>query len=129
MILGLGTDITEIKRIRAVCERFGGRFLRKILTPAELAAMPATPTAYVAGRFAAKEAAAKALGTGFSGGVRFTHIEVTRGANGRPLLRLLGPARERAEALGACAAHISISHGRDAAVAVVVLEGEPCAAR
>ncbi|MBE6441456.1 MAG: holo-[acyl-carrier-protein] synthase [Desulfovibrio desulfuricans] len=122
MIIGLGTDITELARIRTACERFGGRFLHRILTGTELAALPAAPTAYIAGRFAAKEAAVKALGSGFSMGIAFTHIEVLRGSQGQPQLRLLGPARERADRLGVGTAHVSISHGRDAAVAVVVLE-------
>lgn len=122
MIVGLGTDITELARIKGCHERFGERFLQKILTPREQAAMPECPVAYLAGRFAAKEAAVKALGTGFADGLGFPHIEVLRGPLGQPLLRLHGPALERARALGVNAAHISISHDRHAAVAVVVLE-------
>lgn len=84
--------------------------------------MPECPAAYLAGRFAAKEATVKALGTGFSNGLGLQHIEVLRGPLGQPLLRLHGPALERARALGVTAAHISISHDRHAAIAVVVLE-------
>ena len=111
MIVGLGTDITELARIRAGCERFGERFQKKILTPQELAAMPECPVAYLAGRFAAKEAAVKALGTGFVNGLSLQHIEVLRGPLGQPMLHLHGPALARAQELGVSAAHISISHG------------------
>lgn len=125
MIVGLGTDITELARMRQAYSRFGRRFAEKILTPGELSLLPAHPTAFLAGRFAAKEAAAKALGTGFSQGLWFTHLEILPDGLGRPELRLLGPARARAQALNASAAHISLSHGRDAAVAVVILESQP----
>ena len=122
MIIGIGTDITELARIKASYDRFGERFLQKILTPDELKLVPESPIAYISGRFAAKEAAVKALGTGFSEGIGPLHIEVLRGPAGQPKLHLHGPALERAEALGMRAAHISISHDRNAAVAVVVLE-------
>lgn len=122
MIIGLGTDITEMDRIRTACERFGDIFLRKILTEAEIQLAPVHPTAYVAGRFAAKEAAVKALGTGFRKGITFQKIEILRDASGQPHLRFLGDALEYADALGVRRTHISISHGRDAAVAFVVLE-------
>ena len=122
MIVGIGTDITELARIKASYDRFGERFLQKILTPDELKLVPENPIAYISGRFAAKEAAVKALGTGFNEGIGPHHIEVLRGPAGQPLLHLHGPALARAEALGMRAAHISISHDRHAAVAVVVLE-------
>ena len=122
MIIGIGTDITELARIKASYNKFGERFLQKILTPHELQLMPGSPIAYISGRFAAKEAAVKALGTGFSEGIGPLHIEVLRGPAGQPKLHWHGPALARAEALGMRAAHISISHDRNAAVAVVVLE-------
>ena len=122
MIIGIGTDITELARIKASYDRFGERFLQKILTPDELKLVPESPIAYIAGRFAAKEATVKALGTGFSNGIGLLDVEVLRGPAGQPLLRLHGSARQRAEAMGMRAAHISISHDRNAAVAVVVLE-------
>ena len=96
--------------------------MQKILTPDELELVPESPIAYISGRFAAKEAAVKALGTGFNEGIGPHHIEVLRGPLGQPQLHLHGPALARAEALGMRAAHISISHDRNAAVAVVVLE-------
>ncbi len=122
MIIGLGTDITELARIRTAYERFREHFLCKILTDRERTLLPANSIAYIAGRFAAKEAAVKALGTGFSMGIAFTHIEVLRTPQGQPLLQLLGPARTRADVLGVRTSHVSISHGRDTAVAVVILE-------
>ena len=122
MIVGIGTDITELARIKASYDRFGERFLQKILTPDELKLVPENPIAYISGRFAAKEAAVKALGTGFNEGIGPLHIEVLRGPAGQPLLHLHGPALARAEALGMRAAHISISHDRNAAGAGVVLE-------
>ncbi len=122
MIIGIGTDITELARIKASYNKFGERFLQKILTPHELQLMPGSPIAYISGRFAAKEAAVKALGTGFNEGIGPLHIEVLRGPAGQPQLHFHGPALARAEVLGMRAAHISISHDRNAAVAVVVLE-------
>ena len=122
MIIGLGTDIAELARIKASYDRFGERLLQKILTDEEQKNLSKSPIAYIAGRFAAKEAAVKALGTGFNEGIGPHHIEVLRGPAGQPLLHLHGPALARAEALGMRAAHISISHDRNAAVAVVVLE-------
>ncbi|WP_374287681.1 holo-[acyl-carrier-protein] synthase [Desulfovibrio desulfuricans] len=122
MIIGLGTDITELARIKASYDRFGRRFLQKILTEEEQKNLPESPIAYIAGRFAAKEATVKALGTGFRDGLGPLHVEVLRGPAGQPLLQLHGPACRRAEELGMRNAHISISHDRNAAVAVVVLE-------
>ena len=123
MIVGLGIDMTELERIRAAHARFGRRFLEKFLAPGELAALPETPRlSLLAGRFAAKEAAAKALGTGFSGGVGPCEIEVVTGPSGAPALAFHGRALRRGEQLGMRAAHLSISHERSHAVAVVVLE-------
>lgn len=122
MIIGLGIDIAELDRIGASYRRFGDKFCRRILTPAEFLLLPANPVAYLASRFAAKEAAVKALGTGFSGGITFQDIEVLSEPTGKPLLHLHNQARQRAADLGVRQTHLSISHGRDNAVAVVVLE-------
>ena len=122
MIIGLGTDITELARIKSSYDRFGKRLLQKILTKEEQQYLPESPIAYIAGRFAAKEATVKALGTGFSNGIGLLDVEVLRGPAGQPLLRLHCSARQLAEAMGMRTAHISISHDRNAAVAVVVLE-------
>ena len=123
MIRGLGIDVVELDRIEAALARFRERFLARILTPAERAALPPIPLTRAAGLFAAKEAAAKALGTGFAQGVAFHTLEILSDAAGRPTLTLHGPALARAEALGATSWHVSISHSRDTAAAVVVLEG------
>ena len=126
MILGTGFDLTALPRIKALLEKHEERFLARILTADELTCLPDEPArrvAYAAGRWAAKEAAVKALGTGFSAGIGFHDIEVVTLAGGRPELRLHGKAREAAEMLGVRAAHISLSHERDMACAMVILEG------
>ncbi len=123
MIVGLGLDVVELPRIAAALSRFGDRFCARILTPAESAALPPAPISRLAGLFAAKEAAVKALGTGFSQGIGFHHLEILPDALGRPILRFFGPAQDRATALGAANVHLSITHSRDTAAAVVVLEG------
>ncbi|MBD5647265.1 MAG: holo-[acyl-carrier-protein] synthase [Desulfovibrio sp.] len=123
MIVGLGIDMTELERIRNVHARFGRRFLEKFLGPGELATLPQEPRiSFLAGRFAAKEAAAKALGTGFSGGIGPCQMEVAPSPEGAPGLVFHGAAAERAASLGARSVHLSISHERSHAVAVVVLE-------
>jgi len=122
MIVGLGLDVTELDRMETVLARYGERFLARILTPAERAALPPCRLPRVAGLFAAKEAAVKALGTGFSQGIGFAHLEILSDPLGRPVLNLYGPARDRAEALEATGWHVSITHGRNTAAAVVVIE-------
>ena len=126
MILGIGLDVAEIPRIRDSLTRFGERFTARVLTAAEAAGMPkADPAPYVAARFAAKEAAAKALGTGFAQGVAQTSIEVVSLPSGAPSLRLHGKALEIADAMGVQKIHVSLTHGRDIAAATVILEGAP----
>ncbi|WP_319759922.1 holo-[acyl-carrier-protein] synthase [Maridesulfovibrio sp.] len=123
MIIGLGIDITELDRIERSLKKFGERFAQKILTSKEMELMPEkNPVPYVAARFAAKEAAVKALGTGFSIGITFHTIEITRMDSGAPLLSFLGKALERSQEMGVQGIHLSITHGRDTAAAVVVLE-------
>ncbi|NJB66754.1 holo-[acyl-carrier protein] synthase [Desulfobaculum xiamenense] len=122
MIIGLGLDVVELARIEQAVARHGDHFIDRILTPNERSAMPAVATPYLAARFAAKEAAAKALGTGIAKGVGFQTIEIRRLPSGQPQLELLGAARELAESLGVNTTHISLTHGRDIASAVVVLE-------
>lgn len=126
MILGIGLDVTEVSRIRELLERFGERFTRRVLTGAEAAGMPKGDAApYVAARFAAKEAAAKALGTGFARGVTQPSIEVVSLPSGAPTLKLHGKALEIADAMGVQRMHVSLTHGRDIAAATVILEGAP----
>jgi holo-[acyl-carrier protein] synthase len=123
VIVGLGTDVAELDRIRSSCERFGERFLNKVLTPREREIMPAAhPVPFLAAQFAGKEAAAKALGTGLRQGVTLPSLEILRLDTGQPTLVLLGAALERARVLNVRAAHVSLTHGRDIAQAVVVLE-------
>lgn len=122
MIIGLGIDIVELDRIAHSWERFQERFARKILHPEEMAALPERPVAFLASRFAAKEAAVKALGTGFAEGVIPTDIQVAKDASGKPELLLHGRAAERFAAMGGTRAHLSFSHEKHAATAVVVLE-------
>ena len=122
MIVGLGLDVAEIARIRKAWDRFGPRFAQRILAPGELAALPPQPVPYLAARFAAKEAAVKALGTGFSNGIGPCDIEVISLPTGQPTVRFHGAAAARFAALGGRTAHVSLTHGRDTAAAVVVLE-------
>lgn len=125
MIQGTGFDLAALPRIKALMERYGDRFLRRVLTEQEREGLPSTPagrTAYVAGRFAAKEAAVKALGTGFSLGIGMHDVEILSPGSGRPELHLHGAAAVRAETMGVKAVHVSLSHERDVAGAVVILE-------
>ena len=126
MILGTGFDLTALPRIKALLEKHEERFLARILTEDELAALPAEAArriSYAAGRWAAKEAAVKALGSGFSAGIGFHDVEVITLEGGRPELRLHGRAAELARDKGVTALHVSISHERDMAGAMVILEG------
>jgi holo-[acyl-carrier protein] synthase len=125
MIVGTGTDLTEIARIAHAIERHGDSFLHRIYTAAEISYCQRkvkTSAESYAARFAAKEAGAKALGTGIAKGVSWREIEVTHLPGGRPALLFHGRAAERAAAMGVTAAHLSLSHGRDVAIAMVVLE-------
>ena len=124
MVAGLGTDIIEIARIAQSIDRYGERFVRRIFTAGEIAYCQRKKSAAesFAARFAAKEAAAKALGTGISRGVSWLEIEVTRETGGRPLLALSGRAAERARELGVVRLSVSLTHTREIAMAVVVME-------
>lgn len=128
MIVGIGTDMIEIARIRASMERFGDAFLRRVYTPEEIAYCQSKKKGAAesfAARFAAKEAGAKALGTGISRGVSWTEFAVGREPGGRPVLRLLGRAAELAATSGVTRVSLSLTHGRDTAMAVVVFERYP----
>lgn len=126
MVLGTGIDISEISRIAASLERHGERFLRKVFTPAEAAYCMRKKTAAesLAARFAAKEAGAKALGTGISYGVSWLEFEVVRAPSGKPSLALHGRAAELALRLGVRSSALSLTHSRerDIAMAFVVFE-------
>ena len=117
-----GVDIIEIPRIKQVLDRYGQRFLNRVFTPDEIAyCRGRAPN--LAGRFAAKEAAMKALGTGVRG-VSWKDIEVIRADSGAPSLRLHGRAEKRAEWLQVGEMSLSISHSREYAVAFVVAQRE-----
>jgi len=124
-ILGLGIDLCEIERIEESLARHGSRFVERICVPGELRIPLGSRriAEHVAGLFAAKEAAMKALGTGMRG-VAFREIAVAREPGGPPRLALVGRARVRADALGVTAAHVSITHGRRDAASVVLLLGD-----
>ena len=123
MIIGIGVDIAELARVGNAHSRFGEKFGAKILTPAEMALVPANAIPYLASRFAAKEAAVKALGTGFREGITFQDIEIRSDRLGKPLIFFHNHAQTRCQALGVRTAHLTLSHSRENAVAMVILEG------
>jgi holo-[acyl-carrier protein] synthase len=113
MILGHGIDIVETQRMRDLLDRHGEHFLARVFTPAEQAYCAKNPKRYVehlAGRFAAKEAVLKALGTGWSNGIGWTDIEILPNPAGQPMLKLTGMCAEIADRLHVSAWHVSISH-------------------
>jgi holo-[acyl-carrier protein] synthase len=124
MIVGTGIDIAEVPRIAESIARFGERFLRRVYTEGEIryCESKANRVERYAARFAAKEAAMKALGTGWSHGVRWRDVEVTRLPGGRPTMTFHGKAREFAARLGAVHVALSISHTAQQAIAQVILE-------
>ena len=125
MIVGLGTDLVEVERLRLSLERFGARFLDRVFTEEErrYCAGKKRPEESLAARFAAKEAGAKALGTGMSRGIGWHDLEVRRAAGGAPELLLWGGALALAEALGVRRAQVSLTHTERYASAVVIFEG------
>ena len=126
MIIKIGTDICSIERVRKTYEKFGTRFVERILTPSErsyVLSKPAQTAARFAARFAAKEAASKVLGTGWNG-VGWQEIEVIKHASGAPALQLHGRAAERAKRLGLTTFEVSLSHEREFATAFVVGYGQ-----
>jgi holo-[acyl-carrier protein] synthase len=119
----LGLDLTEVARVKEALERWGDRFLQRVFLPGEILRGRRHPRAFaehVAGRFAAKEAAMKALGTGWRG-VAFKEIVVGREKSGKPQLEFRGRALERARALRVLKAEVSITHTAATAAAVVAL--------
>ena len=112
-ILGHGIDLVETARIRRLHEQHGQHFLDRVFTPAEQAYCAANPKRYfehLAGRFAAKEAVLKVLGTGWRGGIAWTDIEVVRDASGRPGIQLTGECARIAAEMGITRWHVSLSH-------------------
>ena len=124
MILGIGIDIVNVARIRELRSRYGERFVRRIFTEHEAGYCmgKADPDTHLAARFAAKEAAAKALGTGLLRGIGFSDVELVKD-DGPPRLVLHRRAKVHAETMGAIQIHVSVSHEQLHAVATVILEG------
>jgi len=124
MILGIGTDLAEVDRIRESIARFGDRFLNRIYTAGERAysASKANPVERLAARFAAKEAGMKAIGTGWSQGVTWQDFAVVNEESGRPTLALGGAAKRKADAMGVKHISLSLTHTSATALAVVILE-------
>lgn len=123
MILGIGTDITSIIRFQQNIDEHGQRFVDKILSESEKPLYEKTnqKAQYLASRFAAKEALAKALGTGFQEGVSMPSISILHNEKGRPYFELTGKALDLAQAMGVKQLHLSISHEKEFALAFVIL--------
>jgi holo-[acyl-carrier protein] synthase len=121
-IIGIGIDATDLHRVAEIVERYGERFLRRVFTDGEIAycTKRRDPVPHLAGRFAVKEAAMKALGTGQSRGVMWKDIEVVR-AGGPPRLKLHGGAARRAGEMGVQQALVTITHSETLAFAQVLL--------
>ncbi|MDA9090536.1 holo-ACP synthase [Porticoccaceae bacterium] len=123
MIMGIGTDIVEIERITNILARPGDKFMQRVLTPAEQAEFLRLnhSAAYLAKRFAAKEAVAKALGTGIGHGVSFQDMNVVNDDRGAPAVELSGGANDVMQGLGATKVLLSIADERHYAVAYAIL--------
>lgn len=123
MIFGIGTDIVHVKRMRENLVKYGDKFARRILTAAEFVEFENKndQTAFLAKRFAAKEAAAKAMGTGFSGGLSLHHIGVIHDDFGKPMLEFSGVAEEFVNKQKITQTHLSLADERDYAVAFVTM--------
>jgi len=124
MIVGTGVDLCEVGRLREAMERHGERFKHRVFTDREIAYSERKANLYerFAARFAAKEAGMKALGTGWRGGIGWRDFEVTNLPTGRPTLAFHGKASEIAKALGVRNVALSLTHTRDQAMALVILE-------
>lgn len=124
MIEGIGTDLCRISRIEKSLQRFGERFAAKILVEEELLRFRAhrQPAAYLAKRFAAKEAFSKAIGTGMRYPVHWQNIAVSNERSGRPTIRCLGSLQGTVQARGITTVHLSLTDEPDFALAFVILE-------
>jgi holo-[acyl-carrier protein] synthase len=124
LIIGLGVDIAEVARVKAAIERHGKTFLQRVYTSREIEYCEGFKNKFerYAGRFAAKEAAMKALGTGWRRGVRWVDLEVVRETSGRPALALAGEAKKIAAQLGVKHIALSITHTEAQALAQVIFE-------
>jgi len=124
MVLGVGVDIIEVERIRSSHERFGDRFLKRILRPEEIAYCfsHAQPAPFLAARFSAKEAISKAFGTGIGAQLGWQDMEVRRKESGEPYVVLHGRGESLLAVRGGRLVHLSLSHTNSYAAAVAVLE-------
>ena len=132
MIIGIGSDLTDIRRVQASLDRFGERFIARVFTDAERAKAerrPFTRAGTYAKRFAAKEAFSKAVGTGFKRGVFMRDIGVVNLPSGEPTLHLTGGAKQRLDALTppghAARIHLTMTDDHPFALAIVVITAEP----
>lgn len=125
MILGTGIDIIEVARIASSFEKFGDRFVNRILMPDEIAycSQHRKPAPFLAVRFAAKEAISKAFGTGIGAQLGWLDMEIRRKESGEPFVVLHGKGRELFAARGAKHLHVSLSHTENYAAATAILEG------
>lgn len=123
-VLGLGTDIVDIMRIKAVVKRSGDRLAQRVLCAAEWALYQQhqQPVLFLGKRFAVKEAAAKAFGTGIRNGLAFNQFEVFNDGLGKPNIRLHNHAAKRAQEIGVTAIHVSLADERRYACAIVIIE-------
>jgi holo-[acyl-carrier protein] synthase len=126
VILGSGVDLCEVPRIEGAVARYGSRFLERIFTAREIAYADRKANRFerYAARFAAKEAGMKALGTGWHGGIAWREFEVVNLPSGRPTLNFHGRAAEVAAKLGVRHVALSLTHTKEQALAMVILEGE-----
>ena len=124
MIFGVGTDVVEIERVRKALERWGERFAERILCPPELSRFKKhkQPVAYLAKRFAAKEAFTKALGTGIKAPANWHGVWVANLSSGKPELQFSEPLKKLLSSRGISASHVSLADERGVAVATVILE-------
>jgi len=124
MIVGLGVDVIEVERVQNALDRYAEHFLKHVFAPEERRGAPSGSgrASYYAGRWAAKEAVSKALGTGIGEHCAWTDVRVLRGTNGKPGIRLVGAAARTAERSAIKTMHITISHGKFLACAAAVAE-------
>ena len=124
MIVGIGTDIVDNKRIHSVISKHGDRFINRVFSRREAEHLRkfAYARERVAVSFAAKEAFVKALGMGFRYGISFSDMEITRDRRGKPHMKLSGKAAEFADNMGAKRIHLTLSHEKSHSLAVVILE-------
>jgi holo-[acyl-carrier protein] synthase len=124
LILGSGIDIIEVQRVEAACEKFGDRFLRRILRPSELAYCLShkSPGPFLAARFAGKEAISKAFGTGIGRQLGWQDMEICRKDSGKPYVVLHGKGQTLLRERGGRIVHLSLSHTAKLATAIAILE-------